>query len=129
MPLEQALGAISGLGEMSSRSSEGSTRITLVFDLDRDINEAARDVQAAINQARPMLPSGMRGSPSYFKINPNAAPIMVLAMTSPIATRGQLYDMATSIVAQKLAQVPGVGQVDVGVARCLQCALALTQRP
>lgn len=114
MPLEQALGAISGLGEMSSRSSEGSTRITLVFDLDRDINEAARDVQAAINQARPMLPSGMRGSPSYFKINPNAAPIMVLAMTSPIATRGQLYDMATSIVAQKLAQVPGVGQVDVG---------------
>ncbi len=113
-PLEQALGAISGVSEMSSRSSEGSTRITLMFDLERDINEAARDVQGAINQARPMLPSGMRGSPSYFKINPNASPIMVLAMTSPIATQGQLYDMATTIVAQKLAQVQGVGQVDVG---------------
>lgn len=113
-PLEQALGAISGVSEMSSRSSEGSTRITLMFDLERDINEAARDVQAAINQARPMLPSGMRGSPSYFKINPSASPIMVLAMTSPIATQGQLYDMATTIVAQKLAQVQGVGQVDVG---------------
>lgn len=113
-PLEQALGAISGLSEMSSRSSEGSTRITLMFELERDINEAARDVQAAINQAMPMMPSGMRGVPSYFKVNPNAAPIMVLAMTSPVATQGQLYDMATTIVAQKLAQVRGVGQVDVG---------------
>lgn len=113
-PLEQALGAISGLSEMSSRSSEGSTRITLMFELERDINEAARDVQAAINQAMPMMPSGMRGVPSYFKVNPSAAPIMVLAMTSPVATQGQLYDMATTIVAQKLAQVRGVGQVDVG---------------
>lgn len=113
-PLEQALGAISGLSEMSSRSSEGSTRITLMFDLERDINEAARDVQGAINQAMPMMPSGMRGVPSYFKVNPSAAPIMVLAMTSPVATQGQLYDMATTIVAQKLAQVRGVGQVDVG---------------
>ena len=113
-PLEQALGAISGLSEMSSRSSEGSTRISLMFELDRDINQAARDVQAAINQARPMLPSGMRGAPSYRKVNPSSAPIMVLAMTSPTATQGQLYDLATTIVAQKLAQVKGVGEVTVG---------------
>lgn len=113
-PLEQALGAISGLGEMSSRSSEGSTRIVLLFDLDRDINEAARDVQAAINQARPMLPSGMRSVPTYQKVNPSSAPIMVLAMTSPVASQGQLFDLATTIVAQKLAQVKGVGEVSVG---------------
>ena len=113
-PLEQALGTISGLGEMSSRSSEGSTRIVLLFDLDRDINEAARDVQAAINQARPMLPSGMRSVPTYHKVNPSSAPIMVLAMTSPVASQGQLFDLATTIVAQKLAQVKGVGEVSVG---------------
>ena len=113
-PLEQALGTISGLSEMSSRSSEGSTRITLLFDLERDINEAAGDVQAAINQARPMLPSGMRSMPSYFKVDPSSAPVMVLAMSSPTATSAQVYDMATTIVAQKLAQVKGVGQVDVG---------------
>lgn len=114
MPLEQSLGAISGLSEMSSRSSEGSTRITLVFDLNRDINEAARDVQAAINQARPMLPSGMNSVPSYRKINPDSAPIIVLAMTSPVATQAQLYDLASTIVAQKLSQVKGVGEVSVG---------------
>lgn len=113
-PLEQALGAISGVSEMSSRSSEGSTRITLMFDLDRDVNSAARDVQAAINQARPMLPSGMRSVPSYHKVNPSSSPIMVLAMTSPTATQPQLYDLATTIVAQKLAQVKGVGEVTVG---------------
>lgn len=113
-PLEQSLGAISGLSEMTSRSSEGSTRITLLFELERDINEAARDVQAAINQARPMLPSGMRGVPSYHKVNPSSSPIMVLAMTSPIASQGQLFDLATTIVAQKLAQVKGVGEVSVG---------------
>lgn len=113
-PLEQALGAISGLSEMSSRSSEGSTRITLMFELERDIDEAARDVQAAINQARPMLPSGMRGVPTYHKVNPSSAPIMVLAMTSPTANQAQLYDLATTIVAQKLAQVKGVGEVSVG---------------
>lgn len=113
-PLEQALGAISGLSEMSSRSSEGSTRISLMFELERDINAAARDVQAAINAARPMLPSGMRGAPSYHKVNPSSAPIMVLAMTSPTATQGQLFDLATTIVAQKLAQVKGVGEVSVG---------------
>lgn len=113
-PLEQSLGAISGLAQMTSRSSEGSTRISLMFELDRDINNAARDVQAAINQAQPMLPSGMRRLPTYHKINPSAAPIMVLAMTSPTASQAELYDLATTIVAQKLAQIKGVGDVDVG---------------
>ncbi|HLR81830.1 MAG TPA: efflux RND transporter permease subunit [Paenalcaligenes sp.] len=113
-PLEQSLGAISGLAQMTSRSSEGSTRISLMFDLNRDINNAARDVQAAINQAQPMLPSGMRRMPTYHKINPSSAPIMVLAMTSPTASQAELYDLATTIVAQKLAQIKGVGDVDVG---------------
>ena len=114
MPLEQSLGTIAGLSEMSSRSSEGSTRISLMFDLDRDINSAARDVQAAINAARAMLPSGLRGNPTYNKVNPASAPIMVLALTSQTATQGQLYDMASTVLAQKLAQVRGVGEVEVG---------------
>src|SRR5690625_3426551 len=113
-PLEQSLGAISGLSQMTSRSYEGSTRISLMFELDRDINNAARDVQAAINQAQPMLPSGMRRMPTYHKINPSSAPIMVLAMSAPTASQGELYDLATTIVAQKLAQIQGVGDVDVG---------------
>lgn len=113
-PLEQSLGAIAGLAEMSSRSSEGSTRIVLMFDMDRDIDGAARDVQAAINAARAMLPSGLRSNPSYKKVNPSSSPIMVLALTSPVATQGELYDLASTLVAQKLAQVPGVGEVEVG---------------
>ena len=114
MPLEQALGSIAGLSEMSSRSSEGSTNITLMFDMDRDINSAARDVQAAINEARAMLPSGLRNNPTYNKVNPSSAPIMVLALTSDIATQGQLYDLASTVIAQKLSQVTGVGEVTVG---------------
>ena len=114
MPLEQALGSIAGLSEMSSRSSEGSTNITLMFDMDRDINSAARDVQAAINEARAMLPSGLRNNPTYNKVNPNSAPVMVLALTSDIATQGQLYDLASTVFAQKLSQVTGVGEVTVG---------------
>ncbi|WP_026068010.1 efflux RND transporter permease subunit [Pusillimonas noertemannii] len=114
MPLEQALGSIAGLKEMSSRSSEGSTNITLMFDMDRDINSAARDVQAAINEARSMLPSGLRNNPTYNKVNPSSAPIMVLALTSDVATQGQLYDLASTVIAQKLAQVTGVGEVTVG---------------
>ncbi|NLC35637.1 MAG: MMPL family transporter [Alcaligenaceae bacterium] len=113
-PLEQSLGSIAGLAEMSSRSSEGSTRIMLMFDMDRDIDGAARDVQAAINAARAMLPSGLRSNPSYRKVNPSSSPIMVLALTSPVATQGELYDLASTLVAQKLAQVPGVGEVEVG---------------
>ena len=127
-PLEQALGSISGVTEMSSRSSEGSTRISLMFDLKRDVNNAARDVQAAINQARPMLPSGMRSMPSYHKVNPSSSPIMVLAMTSPTLAQPQLYDLATTIVAQKLAQVKGVGEVTVGGASLPAVRIGLNPR-
>jgi len=114
MPLEQSLGTIAGLSEMSSRSSEGSTRIFMMFDMDRDINSAARDVQAAINAARSMLPSSLRSNPTYHKVNPASAPIMVLALTSRTATQGQLYDLASTVLAQKLSQVVGVGEVEVG---------------
>lgn len=113
-PLEQSLGAIAGLSEMSSRSSEGSTRIILMFDLDRDINGAARDVQAAINAARSMLPSSLRNNPTYRKVNPASAPVMVLALTSKTATQGRLYDLASTVLGQKVSQVPGVGEVEVG---------------
>ena len=102
------------LHQENSRSSEGSTQIMLVFELDRDIEGAARDVQAAINQARPMLPSGMSSVPTYEKVNPSSMPIMVLALTSQTANKAQLFDMASGIVQQKLAQIPGVGSVDVG---------------
>ncbi|MBV2181020.1 MAG: efflux RND transporter permease subunit [Castellaniella sp.] len=114
MPLEQSLGAIAGISSMSSRSSEGQTTISLMFELDRDINSAARDVQAAINAARPQLPSGMRGNPVYRKVNSSSSPIMTLALTSDTATRGELYDLASTVLAQKLSQVGGVGQVTVG---------------
>src|SRR5690606_5373197 len=114
MPLEQALGSIAGLSEMSSRSSEGSPTMTLVFDMERNITRAARDVQAAINEARAMLPTGLRNNPTYNKVNPNSAPVMVLALTSDIATQGQLYDLASTVFAQKLSQVTGVGEVTVG---------------
>ncbi|WP_323029496.1 efflux RND transporter permease subunit [Castellaniella defragrans] len=114
MPLEQSLGAIAGVESMSSRSSEGQTEISLMFELDRDINSAARDVQAAINAARPMLPSGMRNNPVYRKVNSSSSPIMTLALTSDTATRGELYDLASTVLAQKLAQVKGVGQVTLG---------------
>src|SRR5690606_22736499 len=100
-PRGQSLGSIAGLTEMSSRSTEGSTRIMLMFDLDRDIDGAARDVQAAINAARAMLPSGLTGNPTYNKVNPASSPIMVLALTSPVATQGELYDYADTLVAQK----------------------------
>ena len=113
-PLEQALGSIAGVTEMSSRSSEGSTRITLVFDLGRDINSAARDVQAAINASRAMLPSSLRSNPTYKKVNPSSAPIMALALTSDTISQGQLYDLASTVLAQKLSQVSGVGEVDIG---------------
>lgn len=113
-PLERALGSISGINQMTSRSSLGSTRIMLQFDLGRDINSAAREVQAAINAAREMLPSGMRSMPTYRKVNPTQSPIMVLALTSDELGGGQLYDLAESIVGQKLLQVQGVGDVQIG---------------
>ena len=114
MPLERSLGLIAGVTEMTSSSALGSTRIVLQFDLDRDINGAARDVQAAINAARSSLPTGLNGNPSYRKVNPADAPIMILALTSETMTQGQMYDAASTIIAQKLSQLEGVGQVQVG---------------
>jgi multidrug efflux pump len=112
-PLERHLGQIANVTEMTSSSSVGSTRITLQFGLDRDINGAARDVQAAINAARADLPTSLRSNPTYRKSNPADAPIMVLALTSDILTRGDMYDAATTVLAQRLAQVDGVGEVTV----------------
>jgi multidrug efflux pump len=113
-PLERSLGRIADITEMTSSSSLGSTRITLQFDLSRDIDGAARDVQAAINAARNLLPSGLPSNPTYRKVNPADAPIMILALTSATMTQGQMYDAASTIIAQKLSQVTGVGQVSVG---------------
>ncbi|WP_343604496.1 multidrug efflux RND transporter permease subunit [Roseateles sp.] len=113
-PLERALGSIAGVTEITSRSSLGSSSVTLQFDLNRDIDGAARDVQAAINAARTLLPTGMPSNPTYRKVNPADAPIMILALTSQTLTRGQMYDTASTVLAQRLAQVAGVGQVNVG---------------
>src|SRR5499427_9274734 len=113
-PLERSLGRIAGVTEMTSSSALGSTRITLQFDLDRDIDGAARDVQAAINAARSLLPSGLPSNPTYRKVNPADAPIMILGLTSDTMTQGQMYDAAATIIAQKVSQVSGVGQVTVG---------------
>jgi multidrug efflux pump len=113
-PLERALGRIAGITEMTSSSSLGSTQITLQFDLDRDINGAARDVQAAINAAASLLPDNMPSRPSYRRDNPSDAPILILALTSETLDRGQLYDVASTILAQRIAQVPGIGQVQLG---------------
>lgn len=113
-PLERSLGRIAGVSEMTSTSSLGSTRIILVFDFDRDINGAARDVQAAINAAQSLLPTGMPSRPTYRKVNPSDAPIMILTLTSDIYNPGQLYDYASTQLAQKLSQIEGVGDVTVG---------------
>ena len=113
-PLERAFGAIAGVNTMSSNSSQGSTRVILQFDQDRDINGAAREVQAAINASRNLLPSGMKSMPIYKKINPSQAPIMVLSLTSQVLSKGQLYDLASTILSQSLSQVPGVGEVQIG---------------
>jgi multidrug efflux pump len=113
-PLERSLGMIAGVTEMTSSSTLGASRITLQFELSRDIDGAARDVQAAINAARALLPSGLPSNPTYKKVNPADAPVMILALTSEALTRGQMYDAASTVLAQRLAQVKGVGQVDVG---------------
>jgi len=114
MPLESSLGTIAGVTEMTSRNVVGSSRVTLQFDLNRNVNDAAKDVQAGINAARALMPSGLRQNPTYKKVNPSASPIMILALTSDSLSLGQLYDVATTIVVQKLSQVPGVGEVMVG---------------
>ena len=113
-PLERQFGRIAGVTEMTSTSLLGATTIVLQFDLNRSIDGAARDVQAAINAARSQLPSNLPNNPSYRKVNPADAPIMILALTSDTMPVGRLYDAADSILAQKLAQVDGVGQVIVG---------------
>ena len=113
-PLERQFGRIAGVNQMTSSSQLGSTSITLQFDLNRDINAAARDVQASINAARSQLPANLPSNPSYRKANPADSPILILALTSDTMTVPQMYDAADSILAQKLAQVQGVGQVFVG---------------
>jgi multidrug efflux pump len=113
-PLERHLGQIADVTEMTSQSTVGTTRIILQFGLNRDINGAARDVQAAINAARADLPTSLRTNPTYRKVNPADAPILVLTLTSDTKTRGELYDAASSVLAQKLSQVEGVGEVVVG---------------
>ncbi|HEY0200317.1 MAG TPA: multidrug efflux RND transporter permease subunit [Burkholderiaceae bacterium] len=112
-PLERALGAIAGVNELTSSSSQGSTRVTLQFNLDRNIDGAARDVQAAINASRSLLPSGMPSNPTYRKVNPADSPILLIALTSSTLTRGQMYDAASTVLAQSLSQVEGVGQVSI----------------
>jgi multidrug efflux pump len=113
-PLERSLGRIAGVTEITSSSSLGSTRVTLQFELSRNIDAAAREVQAAILAARSQLPSSLTNNPTYRKVNPADAPVMILAMTSERRTRGQMYDVASTILAQRISQVPGVGQVTVG---------------
>ncbi|MFF7064876.1 efflux RND transporter permease subunit [Pseudomonas sp. NPDC008258] len=113
-PLERKLGSIAGVTTLTSSSNQGSTRVVIGFEMGRDIDGAAREVQAAINATRNLLPSGMRSMPTYKKINPSQAPIMVLSLTSDVLQKGQLYDLADTILSQSLAQVPGVGEVQIG---------------
>ena len=112
-PLERALGSIAGVQRIQSSSNQGATSVTLEFDLDRNVDEAAREVQAAINAARSQLPSGMRENPSFVKLNPSQSPIMALALSSPRLPSSKLYDNASTILAQKIAQIVGVGEVSV----------------
>jgi multidrug efflux pump len=113
-PLERSLGTIAGITQMTSSSTLGSTRVILQFDLSKDINDAARQVQAAINAAMPLLPSGLTGNPTYKKVNPADAPIMILSLTSKTLSRGQMFDAGSTILAQKISQIPGIGSVTVG---------------
>ncbi|TFW26224.1 nodulation protein [Massilia arenosa] len=113
-PLERRLGIIAGVNEMTSSSGNGSTRVSLQFDLNRKIDSAAREVQAAINASRADLPSTLRSNPTYRKANPSDAPVLILALTSPTRSPGQIYETVSNIVQQKLAQVQGVGDVEIG---------------
>src|SRR5689334_2024816 len=113
-PLERQFGRIAGVNEMTSTSQLGSTNIVLQFDLSRNIDAAARDVQASINAALGQLPANLPTRPNYRKVNPADAPIMIVALTSDTVTRPQMYDVADSILAQKISQLPGIGQVFVG---------------
>ena len=113
-PLERQFGHIAAVSEMTSSSTLGATSITLQFNLDRDIDAAARDVEAAINAARGYLPANLPSNPSYRKVNPADSPIFLIGLTSAVLTKGQMYDSASTIMAQKLSQISGVGQVAVG---------------
>lgn len=113
-PLERRLGVIAGVNEMTSSSGSGSTRISLQFDLNRKIDSAAREVQAAINASRADLPATLRSNPTYRKANPASAPVIILALTSKTRSPGQIYDEVSNLVQQKIAQVPGVGDVELG---------------
>lgn len=113
-PLERHLGQIADVTEMTSQSSSGQTRITLQFDLSRDIDGAARDVQAAINAAAADLPTNLQSNPTYRKVNPADAPILILALTSKTLTRGQMYDAASNVLSQRLSQIGGIGEVIIG---------------
>ncbi|HEY2561547.1 MAG TPA: efflux RND transporter permease subunit [Caldimonas sp.] len=113
-PLERHLGTIAGVTEMTSSSQVGSSRITLQFELSRNIDGAAREVQAAINASRVDLPATLRSNPTYRKVNPSAAPVIILALTSATLTPGQIYDAVSNIVSQRIAQVAGVGDVEIG---------------
>ena len=113
-PLERQFGRIAAVSEMTSSSSLGSSSVTLQFNLDRNIDAAARDVQAAINAARGYLPTNLPSNPTYRKVNPADSPILIIALTSDILSKSQIYDYASTIMAQKLSQVSGVGQVFVG---------------
>ncbi|WP_137817736.1 efflux RND transporter permease subunit [Pseudomonas sp. 2FG] len=127
-PLERALGGIAGISEMTSRSSQGRAQIVILFNLGRDVDAAAREVQAAINAARNLLPSGMRSMPTYKKFNPAQAPVMVLSLTSPVLDKSQLYDLASTVLAQRLAQVQGVGEVQIGGSSLPAVRVALEPR-
>ena len=127
-PLERHLGAIAAVTEMTSRSSVGSTQVVLQFDISRDIDGAARDIQAAINAARADLPAALRSNPTYRKFNPSDAPIMVLALTSKTLTPGQIYDQASNILQQRLSQVDGVGNVELNGASLPAIRIELNPR-
>ncbi|MFT9458499.1 MAG: efflux RND transporter permease subunit [Acetobacter orientalis] len=128
-PLERHLGQIADLTEMTSQSSQNTTRITLQFALSRDINGAARDVEAALQAAHADLPTSIRQNPSYSKANPNGAPILILALTSTTHTKPQLYDYATNLLVQQLSQIRGVGQVEVGGSSLPAVRVEINPRP
>jgi multidrug efflux pump len=127
-PLERHLGAIANVNQMTSRSSVGSTQVVLQFDISRNIDGAARDVQAAINASRADLPAALRSNPTYFKFNPSAFPIIVMALTSKTLTPGQIYDQASNILQQKLSQISGVGDVSLAGAALPAVRIELNPR-
>jgi multidrug efflux pump len=127
-PLERHLGAIANVNQMTSRSSVGSTQVVLQFEISRNIDGAARDVQAAINASRADLPAALRSNPTYFKFNPSAFPIIVMALTSKTLTPGQIYDQASNILQQKLSQISGVGDVSLAGAALPAVRIELNPR-